>query len=79
VGGWTLIIQGVGPHHRYEREGDYRFKRDAEGHFIPLADNADRLARTFLDELKTHGHQIVVAQLQVGPHESLVEPEGRWD
>jgi hypothetical protein len=77
MGEWTLIIQATGPHHVFEREGDYHFKRDTQGCLIPLATNAEVLAREFVETLTGAGHTVEVARLQVGGHESLLDPPER--
>lgn len=73
MGEWSLIIQASGPHHVYERKGDYHLKRDVEGRLIPLATNAKVLAREFVERLTGAGHTVEVARLQIGGHESLVD------
>jgi hypothetical protein len=70
---WLLVIAGSGPVHQMEKEpGHYVFKRDARGQLIPRADNAERLARTFVAQLAAAGHQIQSVQFTSGVGESLI-------
>ena len=70
---WLLVIAGHGPVHEMEKEHlHYAFKRDAQGRLIPRADNAEQLARTFIEQLQAFGHQVHLAEFASGVAESLL-------